>query len=765
MLKKILLGLGALIILGGGLFYAASVGWLGTVQHAGTPTGGPLPTDALNTKIATQKAAMAGMGEGNPERQILFGDLHVHTTFSADAYLFSLPLMGGEGAHPVADACDFARYCSQLDFWSINDHAEGLSPRHWEETVETIRQCNAVSPDQSNPDMVSYLGWEWTQVGFKREVHYGHKNVILADLDDSDIPDRPIASRTSATANTQSAFGAAGSAAAFAALSYRDSTYLDWATFNNEVASVPACDSAVHVKDQPEGCRDGTVTPAGLFRKLDEWGHRAIVIPHGTTWGLYTPQGSSWDKQLEGEMHNPKWQALMEIHSGHGNSEEYRSWREYEVAEDGSHICPEATSVYLPICQQAGRIIKERCLNAGQDEVSCDAKADEARRLVASADATQPWRVVKDTLVEDWLDAGQCRDCFLPAVNYVPKNAAQYVMALSNFKDIQDDGRPRRFRFGFMGSSDIHTARPGTGYKEYSRAEMTESNNLTRESGALAINARTRPETPSLDLVDLSNATGRAQLVQFTGSEGYLPAVNSMIYTGGLIAVHADGRDRDTIWDAMQDRAVYSTSGPRILLWFDLLNGPGGDVIPMGGALETNRDPIFRVRALGSFKQKPGCPDVSVNALDAERLARLCKGECYNPSDERRPITRIEIIRIKPQAYDGEPIDGLIEDVWKTFDCPGDGNGCDITFTDDEFAGGARDVLYYARAIEAPSDAVNGGTMRCTYDEEGNCIASNVCHGSDLVTPLEDDCLAPVEERAWSSPIFVDYKRDMIAAR
>ena len=45
-------------------------------------------------------------------------------------------------------------------------------------------------------------------------------------------------------------------------------------------------------------------------------------------------------------------------------------------------------------------------------------------------------------------------------------------MALTNFDDPKN---PRRFRFGFMASSDNHSARPGTGYKEYSRRGMTES--------------------------------------------------------------------------------------------------------------------------------------------------------------------------------------------------------------------------------------------------------------------------------------------------
>src|SRR5262249_58122044 len=104
------------------------------------------------------RAAAAG-------RQILLGAPHVHTPFSADAFIRSLPMLQGEGAHPPADACDFARFCSGLDFWSINDHAEAISPQHWQETKEAIRQCNAVAGDPQNPDLVAFLGWEWTQVG------------------------------------------------------------------------------------------------------------------------------------------------------------------------------------------------------------------------------------------------------------------------------------------------------------------------------------------------------------------------------------------------------------------------------------------------------------------------------------------------------------------------------------------------------------------------------------------------------------------------
>ena len=144
MFKRVVVILVVLLLALPLLILGAGRGWFGSHEEPGQVTETPRSPEVVASRAAAHRAAATSIGITEP-KQILFGDLHVHTTFSSDAFLTSLPIAQGEGAHPPADACDFARYCSALDFWSINDHAEATTPRHWRETVETIRQCNGVA--------------------------------------------------------------------------------------------------------------------------------------------------------------------------------------------------------------------------------------------------------------------------------------------------------------------------------------------------------------------------------------------------------------------------------------------------------------------------------------------------------------------------------------------------------------------------------------------------------------------------------------------
>jgi hypothetical protein len=745
--RKIILAVLLLIVVLLFWFDYVGDGGLGNHESPGEVTTERRPDAVVTSRGADVSTAANELFVARP-KQILFGDLHVHTTFSFDAFTLSLPLQGGEGSHPPADACDFARFCSALDFWSINDHAEGITQQHWTETVDSIRACNDVSGPGTSPDTVAFLGWEWTQVGITPETHFGHKNVILRNLADGEIPTRPIgASGTRSTIMGADPFGTLASGAFLHATG--DDRLHDLAKFFGERRDLDICPVGVPVRDLPLDCSEVVDTPDLLFSKLDDWDLESIVIPHGTTWGFYTPPTSDWAKQLEGPMHDDERQTLIEIYSGHGNSDEWSRFEDLVYDDEGKASCPAPTANYLPTCWQAGEIIRGRCLAEGDSEDECESRAVVARQHAADA-GHSAHLTVQGTRAEDWLDAGQCRDCDLPAFNYRPKGSAQYIAALSNFDT--DDGEPRRFRFGFMASSDNHFARPGTGYKEVHRRGFTESRGSVADANESLDGILTPPaEEPIAESRPFDRET--TDLAGFALMEMERQA--SFFQTGGLIAAHADDRSRGAIWDSLQRREVYGTSGPRILLWFDLLNPPGtrGLPLPMGGEVETNDRPIFQVRAAGSFEQAPGCPDYASTALGPERLDHLCKGECYNPSPARRPITRIEVVRIRPQNRPGEAIDPLIEDPWKTFECDGGPEGCSITFDDPQYASVGRDTVYYVRAIEAPAPGVNAGGIRCERDDMGSCIGEVTLCGADP----DDDCLAEHEPRAWSSPIYLDW--------
>jgi len=223
-----------------------------------------LPKATVAARTARQRAAGAPA-----DKQILFGDLHVHTTFSADAFIRSLPMLQGEGAHPPADACDFARFCSDLDFWSINDHAEAISPQHWRETKESIRQCNAVAGDPHDPDIVAFLGWEWTQVGQTPADHYGHKNVIFRDLGEDQVPKRPISALSPRLVGALRTPPPLWQRLRFPFLDWSNrQRYFDFGKYQQEIIETPMCPQGVDTRQLPADCHESAQTPQELYEKL-----------------------------------------------------------------------------------------------------------------------------------------------------------------------------------------------------------------------------------------------------------------------------------------------------------------------------------------------------------------------------------------------------------------------------------------------------------------------------------------------------------------
>lgn len=695
----------------------------GDHRAAGEVAGEARPSDAVERADRVQHqaderlATTAGLGSGAVDKTILFGDLHVHTTYSIDAFMLSLPLLGGDGARPPADACDFARHCAGLDFFAITDHAASLTPENWAATKESVRQCNARWEGASDPDMVAFTGFEWTQSGKTPRTHYGHKNVIFPGDGEDALPARPIA----AGANDRELFEwlSARSSKAWLVdpLNWRD--YADFSWHLDRVTAPTLCEPLSDSTALPADCLEIARTPQVLYRKLDEWGLDALVIPHGTAWGMNAPPDASFDHQLTRSAFDPERERLIEIMSGHGSSEEFRRWRAFETNDAGERSCPVPTPGHLACCWRAGEIARERC--GDLPEAQCEKRVQRTIQRALESPATVT-RLFPDA---EWLDCGQCRDCFKAASDYRPGGSVQAAMALSNFQEADESGEPLRFGYGFVASSDDHAARAATGFKQVQRLGRTDARGARSEFVA--------------------------EQVKGVLSE----RLASFLYPGGVVAVHSESRSRDGIWQALNRREVYGTSGPRMLLWFDLVDDSAARY-PMGSSVARSRAPRFEVRAVGSFVQKPGCPEDSGRGLPPERFEHLCQGECDHPGDTRHPIVAIEIVRIRPQQRAGEPIDGLIEDPWRRFECEQGPVGCVVRFQDDEFEASGRDALYYVRALQETTPAINGANLRAERGPDGRTVAVDPCYG-DYRTPAEDDCLAPVMERAWSSPIFVSH--------
>ena len=702
MLKKILLSIALITLILLTTFYVVGKGYIGQPWGSEAVVQGPRPEAAVIDTGASVGA----------EPQILFGDLHTHTNYSLDAYLFNTSLIKGGGVVTPADACDFARYCSALDFWSINDHAEGLTPRVWDDTVNVIRECNAQAGEPSSPDMVSFLGWEWSN-GNKDDVpsHYGHKNVVFRSAEAGQTPTRPIAAKGQYPL-TRVPPMLMGVLSLFEGVF--DASDLGW--YLEESRSTPICDNRLSADQLPTDCREVALTPQDLYRKLDEWGFHSLVIPHGLAWGTTNPLSGDFKDQLD--QHEQRYQKLLEVYSGHGSSELFEDFSRSAQGESGQLQCPEATENFTPCCQQAGVIARDRC--ADPKSPACDQEVDDAINGFLKKGAPKGRNIFADATLDDWAGCGQLQNTFQPSSMYVPRLSAQYNLALG----FDERGEPKRARLGLMGSSDSHQGRPGSSFKESNRLLYT-------------------------DHKDTGRKVFRTDSFKADKESG------AFYYTGGLIAAHTTGRDRDAIWGALNKRNVYATSGDRMLVWFDLLNAPSGS-LPMGSEVSMTDIPRFRVKALGAFEQQSGCPDHAVAALGQERLRSLCGGQCYRPGgDRRKAITRIEVIRIRPQIRADEKIAPLIENAWRVFSCPADGDGCEVEFDDPDYTTGERSALYYARVIQEKQPLIVGDPFACEYDEAGICIKRNYCIGENAKPDM--NCLSEAEPRAWTSPIFVEY--------
>ena len=303
---------------------------------------------------------------------------------------------------------------------------------------------------------------------------------------------------------------------------------------------------------------------------------------------------------------------------------------------------------------------------------------------------------------------------------------------------MEEEGRGNPYKFGMVGASDTHTG-----------AISDDESDFHSKIGIFDGTAVGRGSVPISD-ADVELLTGGQDIRQLSfkkiGDRNFDNTIFNTWGASGLAAVWAEENTRDSIFDAFRRKETYATSGSRIKLRFF-----GGYDID---------ESILSKDNLIKEAYKRGVPmGQDLAASDGKAPSFLI----WAMRDKNAaPLQRVQIIKGWVEKTTGRPFeevidvacsDGLLPDP-VTKRCPDndalvDISDCSISsdrganeiktvWTDDSFDSTVKS-FYYVRVLENPScrwstwDAVKNGTK-----------------------PRED--LQPtIQERAWSSPIWYSY--------
>ena len=303
---------------------------------------------------------------------------------------------------------------------------------------------------------------------------------------------------------------------------------------------------------------------------------------------------------------------------------------------------------------------------------------------------------------------------------------------------MEEEGRGNPYKFGMVGASDTHTG-----------AISDDESDFHSKVGILDGDAVARGSVPISD-ERVESLTGGQAIRQLAfkkiGERNFNDAVFNTWGASGLAAVWAEENTRDSIFDAFRRKETYATSGSRIKRRFfggydldatmlekeDLIKEAYRKGVPMGQDLAPSegKAPSFLIWAM---RDK--------NAAPLQRV-QIIKG--WVEQTTGRPFEEV----IDVACSDGLTPDPL------TNRCPDNGALVDISdcsissdrgtneiktvWTDESFDSAVKS-FYYVRVLENPScrwstwDAVKNGTK-----------------------PRED-LKQTIQERAWSSPIWYSY--------
>jgi hypothetical protein len=660
-------------------------------ENLGAILGGQSPLFDIETQLVERKV-IPDTREINPldgtqERNVYYGDLHVHTAYSFDGYAF------GTLATPY-DAYRFAKgeaiknpagfdmqLTRPMDFYAVTDHAVFLgllkaaadktSAFSKNEFSEPFHDLNA--PENFGTDLISRAKRLFAFSGFIPNATKGLNDGSLNRQEVLGV----VRNAWEDTIDAAEQFNAPGSFTTFAAYEYTTSS-ADMGNLHRNVIFK----GTERLPREPFS-RAHSNNPEDLWSWMDELrnkGVESLAIPHNSN-------GSN------GEMFK------------------LTDWNDNPFDES---------------------YVKTRIRNEPLVEITQIKGTSETHPILSTRDEwagfeIMPYRIATGALSK--------------------VNGSFARQALLNGLSIEKQGIGNPYQFGFIGSSDTHSA-----------ASQNDEALFVSKLGILSSFPEQRGSVPIKGIDGPLAYYGSKILAEVNptplGKSLYVK-INGDIYAGGatptfgasgLAAVWAEENTRDSIYSAFRRKEVFATSGPRLRIRFFagydfdqsmLTDADGVDQayakgVSMGGALVEKRD--------------------VVNAMESPGFLVMASAD-----PENAPLQRLQIIKgwlDEDGTAHEDVIDvacaGDAEVNSKTNRCPDNGARVDITNCSINPATGAAQLsalwhdpdfrpnqraFYYARALENP-------TCRwSTWD----AIRAGI--------PTRPDLATTIQERVWSSPI------------
>ena len=333
------------------------------------------------------------------------------------------------------------------------------------------------------------------------------------------------------------------------------------------------------------------------------------------------------------------------------------------------------------------------------------------------------------------------------ATNALSQVEGSYVRdALRTGLALEQQGITNPYQFGFIGSSDTHSA-----------ASQPDEKTYVSKLGLLSSEPEQRGSVPATGLArEFAHYLTKASWPFYPTprGKGMYTRINGDLYSrgssplygaSGLAAAWAEENTRESIYEAFRRREVFATSGPRISLKF--FAGYGFDASMLTSAEGSQRAYAMGVSMGGelSANTEGQAPGFIVMAAADPESAPLQRVQVVKGWIDAAGTTHEEVMDVAcaggaavDQATKRCPDNGARVDVSDCSINPETGSEQLVALWSDPDFDPLQRAFYYARAIENP-------TCRwSTWD----AIRAGVAPRPDLARTLQ--------ERAWSSPIWIE---------